>query len=199
MRNSLSYIALLLAVAMVLLILLSWIWAAVMPEANVRSLLSSEGIRWFFGHFVDNMATPLLVWLVLITIAHGTVSQCGIVSSLMLKHQRNYRERFALRVVIVETLIFVAVMILLTALPQAILLSVTGNLFPSSFSASIVPVICFILVADGITFGVLSGVYTTLDEVFRGMTHSFRHSGSVFLLYILVAQLYYSVRFVFQV
>ena len=62
---------LLLAIAQIVLVLVSWLIAAAMPELAVRSLLSSEGIRWFFGHFIRNLATPFLVWILLLCIAFG--------------------------------------------------------------------------------------------------------------------------------
>ena len=63
----LAMVALSLALAEVMLILVSWLLTAAVPEASMRSLLSSEGIRWFFGHFSDNLATPVLVWLLLVS------------------------------------------------------------------------------------------------------------------------------------
>ena len=54
-----------LGIVQILLILVSWFITATMPMSPVRSLLSSEGIRWFFGQFTYNLASPLLVWLIL--------------------------------------------------------------------------------------------------------------------------------------
>ena len=52
-----SYLALGLGVAQILLMLTSWLLTAAMPENYNRSLLSSEGIRWFFGQFQDHAGT----------------------------------------------------------------------------------------------------------------------------------------------
>lgn len=60
-----AWVALLLGVGQVVLILTSWLLTAAMPESFPRSLLSAEGIRWFFGRFVGNVESPLLVWLLL--------------------------------------------------------------------------------------------------------------------------------------
>ena len=48
-RNRLALLAFGLMVGEVLLIILSWLLSATRME-GVRSLLSSEGIRWFFGY-----------------------------------------------------------------------------------------------------------------------------------------------------
>ena len=50
-----AWVALLLGVGQVVLILTSWLLTAAMPENFPRSLLSAEGIRWFFGRFVGNV------------------------------------------------------------------------------------------------------------------------------------------------
>ena len=50
-----AWVALLLGVGQVVLILTSWLLTAAMPENFPRSLLSDEGIRWFFGRFVGNV------------------------------------------------------------------------------------------------------------------------------------------------
>lgn len=200
MKNSLPYIALVLAVAMVVLTLLSWIITAAMPDVAMRSLLSAEGIRWFFGHFAENMATPLLVWLLLGTLAYGADVNGGLFSKLQhIRGQHSYRERVALKIVATEVAIFVLVLVLLTLIPQAILLSVTGSLFPSSFSQSIVPSICFILMVIGATYGIVSGRLNSVKDVFRSLSSGFLEAGSLFLLYVLAAELYFSIRFVFQI
>src|SRR5574344_128283 len=105
MKNRREYIlavvCIILAVLQLSLILLSWLLnAANAGSMSIRSMLSPEGIRWFFGHFADNMATPLLVWLILIAIASGTVKDSGInkVLGKLFLHRSNilFRERIAL-------------------------------------------------------------------------------------------------------
>ena len=49
-----------LVIAEVLLVIVSWLLSAAMME-GVRSLLSSEGVRWFFGSFTMIVASPLLM------------------------------------------------------------------------------------------------------------------------------------------
>ena len=55
--NLLSRLALALVIAELVLVLVSWILSAA-AVGSVRSLLSSEGIRWLFGHFASMLATP---------------------------------------------------------------------------------------------------------------------------------------------
>jgi aminobenzoyl-glutamate transport protein len=49
-----------MVLAELLLVLLSWLLSAMMV-GGVRSLLSSEGIRWFFGQFASVLASAQLV------------------------------------------------------------------------------------------------------------------------------------------
>ena len=51
----------------------------------------------------------------------------------------------------------VVIMLLLTVVPHAILLSVTGELFPSAFSSSLIPSLSFVLIVMSLSYGVASG------------------------------------------
>ena len=51
-NTSVAYIAIVLVCAELLLMLLSWSLVATQTE-GVRSLLSSEGLRWFFGQYTE--------------------------------------------------------------------------------------------------------------------------------------------------
>lgn len=57
-RRILAYTAFILSVLMVALVFTSWLLSAMMREGIVRSILTSEGVRWFFSSFVDNLASP---------------------------------------------------------------------------------------------------------------------------------------------
>ena len=91
-----AWVALLLGVGQVVLILTSWLLTAAMPESFPRSLLSAEGIRWFFGRFVGNVESPLLVWLLLFSFMFGALQHSGIL------HYRSseYRQRIAMRLAV---------------------------------------------------------------------------------------------------
>ena len=71
-KSILSVMAVVLAVLQLATVLFSWIVSSAIPSLPCRSMLSSEGIRWFMGSFVDNVSSPLLVWLILFVMAYGT-------------------------------------------------------------------------------------------------------------------------------
>lgn len=198
MKNKLAaWTALVLGLLQLAVNLVSWIASAAMPFSRVRSLLGSEGIRWFFGHFTDNLLSPLLVWITVIAIAVGTLDHSGLTKAVRHPNLLNMRERFALRCVAMELLGFVAVMLLLTTLPHAVLLSVTGRLFPGSFSNSIIPYIAFTLCFVGVSYGILAGRLRSLTEVMQSLSCGIAQTAPLYLIYILGMQLYCSVLFVF--
>lgn len=188
-------LCILLAAAQVVLVLVSWLIPAAMPDVAMRSLLSSEGIRWFFGHFTDNLAHPLLVWLIILYVAFVIYRQGGLQHALsaMLRGERLLlRQRTALWLVVAELVIILCVIVALVFVPHAILLSATGDLFPSSFAASLVPLAAFTLFIASISYAAANG-----------QLHHLYHSSPSpiakwLLLYILAMQLWRSILFVFS-
>ncbi|ETD21342.1 AbgT family transporter [Hoylesella oralis] len=197
MKNKiLTLSALTLCIVQMLVILVSWLITAAMPDAPLRSLLSSEGIRWFFGHLTENQLTPLLAWMLFIVIAYGAMRKSGLLHAVRMMGKVDFRQKFALRIVIIEVILFLCVLLLLTSVPHAILLSVTGNLFPSSFSQSLIPCLSFACVVFSISYGVISGSFHSLHDVFESFTSQIPALAPLLIVYILAAQLFYSLKFV---
>ena len=183
---------LLLLVAEAVLILISWIFSAMRIE-GVRSLLSGEGVRWFFGNFTTMVASPWLACVVLMLIALGCLQKSGLTG----RSHTSYRDRMALRLTVVFLVLYVGVVLLLTAVPHAVLLSATGSLFPSPFSRSIVPLLSFGVILISVSFGLVSGRFQTLADVLEALSFGCRKGAPLFIFYILVIQLYESLKFVF--
>ena len=190
-----AYAMLLLALAQIMLVLLSWLITAAMPEAFPRSMLSPEGIRWFFGSFTENMESPWLVGLLLICIAWGTLQTSGL-----LHFDRTiYRHRNALRLVLIELVLFVAVILLLTVVPHAILLNVMGGIEASSFSRSILPFICFAVIVMSLSFGAVSNRLQGIEAMGESLSEGIRMAAPYFVIYILANQLYSSIEYLFRI
>ena len=195
-----GWLAAALFVLQLLLFLVSWLVTAVMPGSSVHSLLAGDGVRWFFGHFATNLATPLLVWLLLAAFAWGALSRSGLMPMLrrlFSSGHLTFRDRYALWIVLVEAVLLVAVMLLLTAIPHAVLLSSTGHLFPSSFSRSLVPVVCFGVCLMAVSFGLATGRFRGVADVFSALSSGVAMWLPLWLLYVLAVQLWCSVSFVF--
>ena len=210
-KEGLGVVCLVLFLSEVLLFILSWLLSATRME-GVRSLISSEGIRWFFGSWQTLFASPLLVWLLLCLIAWGCLRKSGLIklftfhsslftslSSLFTFHSSlfTYRDRLALRVSLVFLVIYLVILALLTLTPHAILLSATGHLFPSAFSRSLVPVIAFGVCLVSVTFGLVSGRLRSLADILDALSTGIAHGASLIVVYLFAIQLFESIRFVF--
>jgi aminobenzoyl-glutamate transport protein len=137
-KNIIGRLIFILIIIQMILILLSWLLTAADPDSPVRSLLSSEGIRWFIGKNIENLCQPLLVWLLLLGIAWGVVKVSGLshfIISAQAFHlkQVEYRKRIAFKFVLFEFSLVLVVMLLLTVIPHAVLLNITGCLYPGPF------------------------------------------------------------------
>ena len=192
-----AFTALVLLLAELVLILLSWILFAI-GEEEVRSLLSSEGIRWFVGGFTTMVSSPLLVWLIILLMAFGAFQKSGLISLTDASYQMTYRDKTALRVAIVFLLAYIAVILLLTVIPHAILLSATGALFPSPFSRSIVPLTAFGIALVSIIYGIMSGRLRDIKDILEALSFGISKGAPVFVLYILIIQFVRSMLFVFS-
>lgn len=203
-KERLGAVALVLLLAEVLLVILSWLLSATRME-GVRSLLSSEGIRWFFGSWQSLFASPLLVWLLLCLIAWGCLRKSGLSRCFTLHASRfnphsspfTYRDRLALRVSLVFLVIYLVILALLTLTPHAILLSATGHLFPSAFSRSLVPVAAFGVCLVSVTFGLVSGRLHSLGDILDALSTGIARGASLIVVYLFAIQLFESFRFVF--
>jgi hypothetical protein len=212
MRNKLGYIVLVLLVAQLALILLSWLVTAAFPELPMRSVLSSEGIRWFFGSFVSNQLSPLLIYFIMAVMAVGACvrsrlydalretlsnTRSSLTTSSNHQHKVHYREKVGLRIALVEFIVYVIIMILLTAIPHAILLSVTGQLFPSSFSSSFIPSLSLIIIIMSLTYGVASGTIDSVAKMHKVLVGGLEVGSRLVPSYVVGIQLYMSIRYVF--
>ena len=212
MRNKLGYIVLVLLVSQLALILLSWLVTAAFPELPMRSVLSSEGIRWIFGSLVSNQLSPLLIYFIMAVMAVGACvrsrlydalretlsnTRSSLTTSSNHQHKVHYREKVGLRIALVEFIVYVIIMVLLTAIPHAILLSVTGQLFPSSFSSSFIPSLSLIIIIMSLTYGVASGTIDSVAKMHKVLVGGLEVGSRLVPTYVVGIQLYMSIRYVF--
>lgn len=161
-----------------------------------RSLLSGEGVRWFLGNFTNNVASNILVWIILIGLSWGAIRASNILQVFKRSHTLSYRERLGFRVVLIEIMIWVIVIVLLSFIPHAAMLSITGQLFPSSFSKSIVPLIAFIALFSSITYGLIIGRLRKGNLIIEALSNGIKQIAPYIIIYIILVQLIYSIKFV---
>ena len=190
-QKVLAYVALALGLAQIGIMLTAWLLTAAWPEDFTRSFLSAEGVRWFFGKFQTNLASPVLVWLLVCSIAWGAYRQ----SHIREYDRREYRQRFAMGVTMFELTLAVLVMLALTMLPHAILLNVMGGLLPSSVSQSIIPYCAFSVTFACCSFALISGRVKGVEGVFRMLTSGIESAAPLFVIYVFATQLICSILY----
>jgi aminobenzoyl-glutamate transport protein len=191
LKKYLPHIAFLLFATQLLLMLVSWLLAAAIPTSGVRSLLSSEGLRWFLGHFSNVLGTPVLLCLLLLLMAYGCLKGCGI-----LHFKSSYRQSRALIITLLLLVVYVSAIVLLVAIPHAVLLSATGLLWPSPFSAAIIPLLAFGITLLSAVYGYVAGIYRKMADVYQALVDGIRDGAPWLLFYVLSGQLYYSLQFI---
>ncbi len=201
-KNWLHTAAIGIVIGYIVIILGSWLWSAAMPSSSIRTLLSESGIRWFFGTFAMNLTnTPLLVWIILVDIAIGTCMRSGLWSSTRLLTKSpstlNTLQKRGLTAA-VELIIFEAFIISLLIFPRhAILLSVTGNLYPSSASSSFVPIVAFMMFSSSIAYGLLSGTIHSYHDVMECAMNGGKNLKVILCFYVLLIELAAIVKYIF--
>ena len=195
-HQRLGWLCLVTVIAETLLVILSWLLSAMRVE-GVRSLLSSEGIRWFFSSFNVLIASPVLVGLLVLMCALGCLQKSGVTSIFGGRKTINFRDRLAIYVALAFVLIYVVIIILLTLMPHAILLSATGHLFPSAFSRSLVPIIAFGICIFSVAFGLMAGVMQNLSDILQALSFGIAKGAPLIVFYLFAVQLVGCLRFVF--
>lgn len=194
MKRILSIVTVTLLLAWCLLVLLSWLLSAMMVE-GVRSMLTSEGIRWFLGHAADGLCQPLVVWLLMGGMAWGCLSR----SRLLAFDEKNIHRRAGLRVAALLLMLCVGGVLLLTAMPHAVLLSATGTLWHSPFSHALVPMLCFAITLCATGYGLVARTFTSVTDIVQALTAGLADAAPLLLVYLLAAPFYASLCYVFFV
>ncbi len=195
-----GYISLILFLIELFLIIISWIINVLKPELQVKSVLSPEGIRWFWGSFSYNLLTPILSWIILLGIAFGAFSSSGLpstIKSLSKFKQMPYSKRHSLLTILGLLIVFILIIVLLAFIPHALLLGVTGSLYPSAFIYGLIPMIAIMIVILSICYGIGSGRFENIMDVFQGFYDGLKKIVPLFIVYIFIVQLYSVIKFVF--
>ena len=129
-----------LLMAHLLLPPLAWLGSAAgFPLGN---LFSSEGVRWYYLHIQDCYRSPFMAVVFPVVLVFGAIERSGlseIIKDTISKGvlSLTYRQRKACLMAGTFLLLYLAGMLLLLLGPHAILLSVTGHLYPSPFVSGI--------------------------------------------------------------
>jgi len=196
LKKIISRLIALLVVCQVLTILLSWIITALWPSMELHSLLSSAGVRWGFRTFSRNISGEPLAWIILISMTTGATYESGILRLFKKGINHDYNWLLTIRTLTVELVVTVIVLSLLSVIPHAILLNIYGNLIPSYFTQSIIPIVsltvCFLSLSCALTLGQLHSISEAVDLLCIGI----RKAAPLYIVYMLAAELLASIYFV---
>ena len=170
----------------IMVVILSWMIKTIFPEFNGRSLLSGEGVRWFLGNFTKNVASNVLVWIILLGLSWGAIHSSKIIQVLKYSHILSYKERLGLQIILIEIMVWFSGIVLLSFVPHATMLSITGELFSSSFSKSIIPLIAFIVLLNSISYGFIVGRFRKGSQIIEALSNGIKQITPYIIIYIIL-------------
>lgn len=186
-----SYLCVVVVAVELLAISCAWTTSAIDPFGPFNNPLSGEGVRWMFRNMMSAMMSEWLVALLLLAMSLGCLKGSGLLKSLSQRFpyhtsgSLHYRERMGLRLAAVITAAFLMVMVVLTTLPEALLLSATGKVFPSPFSAAIVPAVSLWIAVTSMAFGIIKGSFSTIHQVFDSFFNGISRFAPLIVLMLL--------------
>ncbi len=180
-------------------------WIGNVMGYPVRNLFSEEGIRWVYAHMQDSFTTSLLALVFPVVLLCGAVSRSGLgtlLTGLYRRGGRRYRITYRQKTALLTAGIFLAVCgaasLLLILSPQAILLGVTGEIFPSPFIYGILPVTTLCVQGASMIYAHLSNHLHGTAEMLSVMYWGIRQYAAWIFIAILAAQFFHSVVYIFD-
>lgn len=167
---------LLASLVAVYLVIVFATWVGFAAGFHVRTLLSAEGIRWFFLNNAKIFLAPTQVYLILFISVIGAFKRSGLdefVVKYFGKGKMTYRQKVAFICMNIYVLVYMTVFIGLIIPPHAILLSATGSLTSSPFISGFIPVFTLCLHLASIIYGSISNrlrnMYECLSVLYWGI------------------------------
>lgn len=209
-RRIICWAIFLLAVLQLALLVLSWLLprhVLICPCAHRSPPLAFVG---FLAH-LSLTASPVLVWLIVWSFAVSALHSSGLLREIVARchigthslsteevSQVSVRSRFAAIITLGVFCLQIGVLLLLTLPRHAVLLSVTGTLFPGSFAAGIIPALAFILTVCSLVYGVLSFRFRTVYQLCNALCSPLHSFPALLLFYVLARQLLATVGYIFH-
>lgn len=178
-----------------LLILVSWIVNVAVPDMGVRSLLSGEGLRVLLSGYISELSADGLGLMVLLAVSGGAVVRSGFFRALYHRSSLDFRHRFALQMCYAEVLIAVVAVLVMVFIPHSPMLSVTGHYYPGPLLHGLYSCFTVILLVVSYTYAGFGGDINSYDQASDIVTYGLRHMAWIFVLYLIIVELYSSIKF----
>ena len=192
-----AYTCLVLFVLQIAVVMGSWVASVLYPELAIRSMFVGESVRWFWSTLADNMSSTILVWLLLSGAMTELFVGGGLCKAIVSSKQTTDYERMALMVVAWELVAMFIVLFLLAFVPHAVLLSALGTITPNSYLDSFVIMLILGVCIMSLTYGMVTGRYASFVDAYGAAASGVATTAPLVIVYLLAAELYCSVVWVF--
>lgn len=170
---------------LILLFLASWVLSIYVD--GVEGLLTPRGIRWMCANIIPNFATVHLAKILMGLMAMSVLRESGFLT--VLRHRSSLKQRRALQITTVSSLIVLSLFSLLLLLPDAVLLSAFGTIENSAFSKGLDGLLVLLVIFVGNVYGYTSGRFTTMHDFVRAHVSIFSAVANYFVMLFLASQL----------
>lgn len=191
MKTKTSILDILLPAAVLMVVALpfvSWILSALGQPVN--SLLSDDGLRWFFIHLPGQFINYY------VTVAISVISAFASLEYVHWGSTESVR-RTPLVICLVLALVMDILLLLAAFHPHSPLISLTGSLYPSPFLHGLPFVVCFGLMLVAYVYGVLTRRITSLSSFRHFLGYGYERYGALMVLSMLLSFIFHCSRYVF--
>ena len=194
--STLSIVFFLLTLA---LALFSWI-GSIYGLGEVQSLLSAEGIRWGWGHVVENyVQSPVLGIVLILFMGMGIVLRSGLYDAVKRFVGRNKllsrKERRALTLAVGVLLLYFAMLVMSMFLPWNLYWNITGGWLHSPFSKGLVYLLSIGMGLGGMVYGYVSDTFRRFSDVVEGMSLLIAERSFTFVSLFFIIQFFSSLEY----
>jgi p-aminobenzoyl-glutamate transporter AbgT len=174
-----------IVIMLVLLLFASWVLSIYVE--GVQGLLTPRGIRWLCANIIPNFATVHLAKILLGLMAMSVLRESGFLKAL--RSPSSLKQRRALQITSISSLVILGLFSLLLLLPNAILLSAFGTIHHSAFSKGVDGLLALFIIFIGNVYGFTSGRFTTMHDFVRAHVSIFSALANYFFMLFLASQL----------
>ncbi len=188
-----------LAVAQLLVILISWVVSVLFPTLEVNSLLGGEGLRWLLSSYEKNTNTPLLFYLLLTCFAIGSLFSSGVAHRLLHITSCNRDERWGITLFLVIVFVAVVLCVVYALYPLSFLLSVNGTIYPGPYlPAALIALSMAIVLGSFLYITITVPFHSMASRLMRMMTIGLVTVVPLVIIYFQTMELICSILYVFH-
>lgn len=173
------------SVLLVALLFVSWVLSIYVD--GVQGLLTPHGIRWMCANIVPNFASAPLAKMLLGIMALSVLRESGILRTM--RRHLSLKQKRALQITAVSSLLLILLFSLLLFLPNAMLLSAFGTVSHSAFSKGFYGLLMCFTIFVGNVYGYTSGRFVTIRDFVQAHVSIFSPLANYFVLLFLASQL----------